>query len=231
MGKNIKVLRSDRGGEYTGNVPTKFFTEKGIRQEVTTADTPEHNGVSEQMNRTLLDKVRTMLADANLPESFWYDALEYAAILHNCLPTNSLPNLMPEEAWSGNKPDIFHLRVFSCPAHMHVPIDHRSKLSSHMQQCVFLGLASNYKAFRLIHRPSHKIYNSCDVIFDEGGPTHECVIIDDDKNNDENDSENNAPAPAPVPRDSPTLESRPKRVTHAPAHNDDHHYEVSVYNR
>jgi transposase InsO family protein len=100
------VLRSDGGGKYTGNVPTQYFEEKGIQQEITTADTPQHNGVAERMNRTLLDKVRAMLNDADLPFSFWYDALQYAAILHNSSPSATLPNVTPEESWSGNKPDV-----------------------------------------------------------------------------------------------------------------------------
>ena len=54
--------------------------QKGVQHEVTTLDTPQHNGVAERMNRTLLDKVRSMLQDATLPESYWYDALEYRRV-------------------------------------------------------------------------------------------------------------------------------------------------------
>jgi hypothetical protein len=64
------------------------------------------------MNCTLLDKVRSMLTNANLPDSYWYDALEYAALLHNISHTRVLNNLMLEEAWSGNKPDISMYWVF-----------------------------------------------------------------------------------------------------------------------
>ena len=40
--------------------------------------------------RTLLDKVRAMLLDARLPESYCYDALEYAALLNDVVPTHAL---------------------------------------------------------------------------------------------------------------------------------------------
>jgi transposase InsO family protein len=126
----VKVLRTDGGGEYTSNRLAKYLEDKGIKHELTTPDTPQHNGVAERMNRTLLDKVRAMLADADLPESYWYAALEYASHLHNVVPTRALDDLTPEEAWSGNKPDISAFRIFGSRAYVHIPDKHRSKLAA-----------------------------------------------------------------------------------------------------
>jgi hypothetical protein len=153
-GQHAKVLRSDGGGEYTGGTLVKYLQEKGIQHEITTPDTPQHNGVAERMNRTLLDKVRAMLIDADLPESYWYDALEYAALLHNVAPTRALGDITPEEAWSGNKPDVSRLRVFGSRAFVHIPDAQRSKLAAKSLVCTFLGHARNRKAYRLVHRPS-----------------------------------------------------------------------------
>ena len=122
----MKALRSDGGGEYTGGDTMAFLESKGIKSEVTTPDTPQHNGVAERMNQTLLDKVRAMLTDADLSELYWFDALEYAAFIHNVTPTHVLANQTPEEAWSGNKPDVSHLRIFGCHAFVHIPDDHRT---------------------------------------------------------------------------------------------------------
>jgi hypothetical protein len=47
------------------------------------------------MNRTLLDKVWAMLLDAGLPKSYWYNALEYMALLHNVVPTRTLGDMTP----------------------------------------------------------------------------------------------------------------------------------------
>jgi transposase InsO family protein len=69
-GQRLNVLRSDGGGEYTGAALAQYLADKGINHEITTPDTPQHNGVAERMNRTLLDKVRAMLLDADLPESY-----------------------------------------------------------------------------------------------------------------------------------------------------------------
>jgi hypothetical protein len=53
-----------------------------------------------------------MLIDAALPKTYWFDALKYAATIHNLLPICAFENMMPTEAWSSNKPDISCLRVF-----------------------------------------------------------------------------------------------------------------------
>ncbi|GJX74685.1 retrotransposon protein, putative, ty1-copia subclass [Tanacetum coccineum] len=49
--------------------------------------TPQHNGVSERRNRTLLDMVRSMMSQTTLPKSFWDYALETAARILNMVPT------------------------------------------------------------------------------------------------------------------------------------------------
>ena len=93
------------------------------------------------MNRTLVKRVRTMLIDASLPDGYWWDALQYAALLHNVSPSHSLSDCTPEEAWSGNKPDISRLRVFGCKAFVHIPDKLRGKLSAKSLVCTFIGYA------------------------------------------------------------------------------------------
>ena len=64
------MLRTDRGGEYTSTEFKEFLESAGIRQERTVPKTSEQNGVAERMNQTLVESVRLMLADANLPHEF-----------------------------------------------------------------------------------------------------------------------------------------------------------------
>jgi len=54
-GKSIKMLRSDRGGEYLSDNFIDYLKENGILSQWTPPGTPQHNGVSERRNRTLLD--------------------------------------------------------------------------------------------------------------------------------------------------------------------------------
>ena len=52
--------------------------------------TPQHNGVSERHNRTLLDMVQSMMSLTDLPLSFWVYALETAAFTLKGHHLNSL---------------------------------------------------------------------------------------------------------------------------------------------
>ncbi|GJX71637.1 retrotransposon protein, putative, ty1-copia subclass [Tanacetum coccineum] len=70
LGKTIKALRSDRGGEYISQDFKDYLKACGIIQQLTPLYTPQHNGVSEKRNRTLLDMVRFMMNLATLSLSF-----------------------------------------------------------------------------------------------------------------------------------------------------------------
>nr|GEY47629.1 hypothetical protein [Tanacetum cinerariifolium] len=47
----------------------------GIKREFSVPRTPQHNGIAERKNRTLIEAARTMLADSLLPISFWAEAV------------------------------------------------------------------------------------------------------------------------------------------------------------
>ena len=198
-GQRLQVLRSDGGGEYTGNSVAKYLEDKGIKHEVTIPDTPQHNGVAERMNRTLLDKVRAMLLDADLPESYWYDALVYATFLHNVSPTCSLELTTPEEAWSGNKPDVSTIRVFGSRAFVHIPDAQQSKLAAKSLVCTFIGYARSRKAYRLVHRPTHRFLESRDVIFDEGGAPTRVILEHNTQTTTSNASTSTPLGSSPIP--------------------------------
>ena len=59
--EKIKILRSDRGREYTSNNMTEFCQEHGIIHEVVAPYTPQSNGVAERKNKILMDMVNCML--------------------------------------------------------------------------------------------------------------------------------------------------------------------------
>jgi len=59
--KTPKVIRSDRGGEYTGDDLTRFFRSEGIQVEHSVPYTPQQNGVAERKNYYLVEMTRSML--------------------------------------------------------------------------------------------------------------------------------------------------------------------------
>ena len=54
-----------------------------------------------------------------------------------------------EEAFSGKKPDVGHLRIFGCIAYSYVPKEKRTKLEPTVEKGVFVGYSETSKAFRI----------------------------------------------------------------------------------
>ena len=103
---------------------------------LTPPGTPQHNGVSEHHNRTLLDMVRSMISLTDLPLSFWGYALETAAFTLNRAPSKSVETT-PYELWFGKKPKLSFLKVWGCDAY--VKNFQPDKLKPKSEKCVFIG--------------------------------------------------------------------------------------------
>ncbi|KAH9781841.1 hypothetical protein KPL71_008631 [Citrus sinensis] len=118
------------------------------------------------MNRTIIERVRCMLLNANLSKGFWAEAVTTAAYLINRSPSSALVFKTPQELWSGKPPDLRNLRIFGCPAYAHLK---QGKLESRAVKGYFLGYPEGikgYKIWTLNGKPS-RILISRDVTFDE----------------------------------------------------------------
>ncbi|MCI02950.1 retrovirus-related pol polyprotein from transposon tnt 1-94 [Trifolium medium] len=100
----IQCLRTDRGGEYTSTAFNEFCDIHGIRRQLTAVYSPQQNGVSERKNRTIMNMVRCMLKDKNVPKSFWHVAVNWSIHILNRCPTFAAKDITSEEAWSARKP-------------------------------------------------------------------------------------------------------------------------------
>ena len=70
LGKQIKAIRSDCGGEYLLGDFKDYLTQNGIVSQLTARGTPQKNGVVERRNRTLLEMVKSIMSYSTLPVSF-----------------------------------------------------------------------------------------------------------------------------------------------------------------
>ena len=76
LGKRIKAIRSDRGGEYLLRDFRNYLTQNWIVSQLTAPRTPQQNGVAERRNMTLLEMVKSMMSYLTLPISFYGYALK-----------------------------------------------------------------------------------------------------------------------------------------------------------
>jgi hypothetical protein len=117
----LKCPQSDNGGEYKSDKVIQFSRECGIRREFTAPYNPEQNGVPERMNRTIQERVVSMLHHSRLSEGFWAKALLTVVHIINMSPSRPLGSKIPQELWTGRKPDYGKLRIFGCEAYALVP--------------------------------------------------------------------------------------------------------------
>jgi hypothetical protein len=171
-GYKIQAVRMDGGSEYQATLKG-FLVEKGISSDRTTHYSPESNGISERLNRTLLNMACTMLFGANLPNKLWTEAISAAVYLKNRLPHSSLRgDITPHEMWFGIKPSLSHLRVFGCAAHTHIPEERRKKygdgkVNHRSVHTYFVGYDKSDAIYKIWHPANNSVVRARNVIFDE----------------------------------------------------------------
>ncbi|MGB0809063.1 MAG: reverse transcriptase domain-containing protein, partial [bacterium] len=98
---------------------------------------------------------------------YWAEAGQAATYLLNRSPVSGL-HATPHELWTGDKPNVKHLRVFGCPCHVKVPkVKQKRKFAPRSRLGTFLGYATKQKGYRILMHDSGKVEISRDVEFDE----------------------------------------------------------------
>jgi len=165
--KRLKCLRSDNGGEYCNKEIGRYCSENVIHREKTVPGTPQENGVSERMNRTIMECVRCMRLHAGLPLQFWVDGIDTTIYLINRGLSSSLDGGIPEEAWIGKKVNYSFLNTFGCEAFVHINKENRTKIEAKSMKCNFIDMVLMILVISFMIMKKHKIIRSRDVIFNE----------------------------------------------------------------
>ncbi|KAL2241052.1 UNVERIFIED_CONTAM: Retrovirus-related Pol polyprotein from transposon TNT 1-94 [Sesamum indicum] len=111
--------------------------------------------------------------------------------------------MTPQEAWSGYKPSVSHLRVFGSIAYTHIPDVKRTKLDNKSEKYLFIGYDQSSKSYKLHNPITGNIVISRDVEFDEEGVWEwstlkretEYSTFFDDHEEEEDSAETNTPPP------------------------------------
>jgi hypothetical protein len=114
------------------------------------------------MNTTI-----SLLKEKCLSNTFWDEGVACSTYLLNISPTTSLKMKVPQEAWSGTKLNVSHLRTLGCIAYAHIPSKLRKKLNDKSEKCIFTGYSETSKAYWLYNLISKKLILNMDVKFFE----------------------------------------------------------------
>jgi hypothetical protein len=114
-----------------------------IHREKTVPGTPQENGVSERMNRTIMERVRSMRLYASFPLHFLTDGVDIFVYLINKGPSSSLDGIIPKETWTGKKLNYYFLKTFGYESFVHIDKENITKLDAKSKKCTFIGYSVN----------------------------------------------------------------------------------------
>uniref|UniRef100_A0A803Q9W1 Integrase catalytic domain-containing protein n=1 Tax=Cannabis sativa TaxID=3483 RepID=A0A803Q9W1_CANSA len=164
LGKSIKTLQTDWGGEFRSF--TNFLAENGIHHRHPCPTTHQQNGLAERKHRHIVENGLALLAQASLPLKFWDEAFRTAVYLHNRLPTPLLQLKSPLETLFHTKPDYTSFKTFGCKCYPNIRPYNKHKLEFRSSPCTFMGYSLNHKGYKCLDS-NGRLYISRDVIFDE----------------------------------------------------------------
>ncbi|GKB38990.1 putative ribonuclease H-like domain-containing protein [Tanacetum coccineum] len=143
--KKVKIIRCDNETKFKNRVMSEFSEKKGIKREFSVARNPQQNGVAKRRNRTLIEAVRTMLADSKLPTTFWAEAVNTACYVQNRALVVKPHNKTPYELFRG-------------------------KFDGKSDEGFFVGYSLNSKAFRVYNIRTRKVEENLHIRFLEDKP-------------------------------------------------------------
>lgn len=171
---DVIECQTDRGGEYaSGTADTRgasgggkkrrgsyfdsYCAAEGISRRFTSAYTPSENGRAERMNRTLVEKMRKSLLEADVDfATGWVQAIHAAAFVHNRLPSvRGGPKSSPFRKFYGFGPDLKRLKPWGSMAAVQVRSSKGSLIRSEVLQ--FVGYPRDAKGWMFMRpagRPS-----------------------------------------------------------------------------
>ncbi|WVZ84350.1 hypothetical protein U9M48_031390 [Paspalum notatum var. saurae] len=211
--KAMRAIRRDNGGEFRNSHFENFCRDLGLEHQFSSPYTPPQNGVVERKNRTLVEMARTMLDEHRTPRRFWAEAVNTACYIANRIFLRAFLGKTSYELRFGRQPSVKHLRAFGCRCFVLKKAGYLDKFESRCLDGIFLGYASNSRAFRVWILEAKQVVETCEVSFDEtmpcttpafelSGDDEEGTPIFEDEEGVVNDGDAGATAPPAAPAPS-----------------------------
>ncbi|CAL2231001.1 unnamed protein product [Prunus armeniaca] len=163
----VMRLRTDHGTEFENISFAEYCEEKGIKHEFSAPITPQHNGVVERKNRTLLEMGRVILTSAKIAKKFWAEAISTACYTANRVYLRPGTTSTPYELWKGRKPNIKHMRVFGSVCYIYRDRENLAKFDTRSDAGIFLGYSLTSRAYRVFNKRTCTVMESINVVVND----------------------------------------------------------------
>jgi hypothetical protein len=118
--------------------------------------------MSKRRNQTLLDMVRSMMRQIDLPLSFWGYALQIAAFTQNRVSTQFVERT-PYEIWTGKHSRLSFLKVWECEAYVKCLMSDKLTLKS--DKHFFVGYPRKIKRYYFYNKAEGKVFVARNGVF------------------------------------------------------------------
>ena len=145
----------------------KMLSDRGVKKLYTPEYKAAFNGKVERMQGVLDTMAQAMLHYAKLDYTWYVLAYRHSSWIHDRLATIALDWDIPEWLWSGKTIIYKFLRIFGCPAFVTIPFPLRTKHQTKSWTGVYVGVANNEHAYRIVNPFTLKEVERIDVTFDE----------------------------------------------------------------
>ena len=108
-----------------------------------------------------------MLNEAKLSDGYWREAISTTVHILNRGQLRINSNKTSYELWYGKTPSVKYFRVFGSNCYINSLDKDLGKFYARSDEGIFLGYASNKKAYRCYNLRLHKIVESADVKIDD----------------------------------------------------------------
>ncbi|OXA51145.1 Copia protein, partial [Folsomia candida] len=187
--KNIKIFKSDNGGEFMCRELQDYFRDQGILHQTSAPRCPETNGLIERDMRTVKEASKTMIIKAGQSPGMWEEAVGFAVYILNRLPNRNSPNCTPFEQVFGWPPDLSHVRTFGCTAYAQIPEEDRDPSDPKARIGKLVGYGTFGRKFKVYIPEKRKVVPARNVSFLEDGGVRTSYEVEEDDAKHENEQQ------------------------------------------
>nr|GEW54026.1 reverse transcriptase domain-containing protein [Tanacetum cinerariifolium] len=166
----VKVIRCDNGTEFKNREMNQFCKMKSILRQYSVARTPQQHEVAVRRNMTLIEAVRTMVADSKLPTTFWAEAVNTACYVQNRVLLVKPHNKTLYELFHGRTPTLSFMRPFGYLVTIINTKDPLGKFDGKVDECFFVGYSLISIAFRVFNSRIRIVEENLHIRFSKSTP-------------------------------------------------------------
>jgi hypothetical protein len=134
-------------------------------------NTPQHNGIAEHRNCTIVEWIHALLHASRLPKTLWGEAACHIIWLLNYTSIKVVDGKTPYEAAFGKEPDLWQVQEWGDKVWVH--IKGGNKLGGQVREGCWLGVDEQSKGFRVYWPDKRTVLTEHNVYHDKT-----CALVD-----------------------------------------------------